>query len=162
MMPVDLTIRVAVCGGRTYSNRGELFQVLDMLGPKRILHGGANGADRLAGEYATERRIPVSVWKADWEHHAEECPDWCRYSVADYCKLAGFRRNQQIIDSGKPTLLVTFPGSGGTVDMRRKCEAAGVKVLAVPREGQVNGLTFDVAYMDEWRRTAGSHAANEE
>jgi hypothetical protein len=41
----------------------------------------------------------------------------------------------QMLDEGKPDLVIAFPGGGGTADMMRRARAAGVEVLEVsPKE----------------------------
>ena len=47
---------------------------------------------------------------------------------------AGGIRNQQMLDEGKPDLVVAFPGGKGTADMVRRAENAGVKVIKVGDE----------------------------
>lgn len=44
-------------------------------------------------------------------------------------RAAGPIRNQQMLDEGKPHLVVAFPGGTGTADMVRRAQAAGVLVL---------------------------------
>jgi predicted Rossmann-fold nucleotide-binding protein len=43
-------------------------------------------------------------------------------------------RNQQMIDDGKPDVVIAFPGGSGTADMIRRAEAAGVKVIRMGGE----------------------------
>src|SRR3990167_5166553 len=73
---------LAVIGSRTFANRKGLFQMIDGLEPDAIVSGGAEGADKLAEEYAADRKIPITVIH----------PDWKRYG-----KSAGYRRNHDII-----------------------------------------------------------------
>jgi len=46
-------------------------------------------------------------------------------------KAAGPIRNQQMLDEGRPHLVVAFPGGTGTADMVRRAKAAGVPVMEV-------------------------------
>lgn len=46
-------------------------------------------------------------------------------------KAAGPIRNQHMIDTAKPDLVVSFPGGAGTADMVRRAKAAGVRVIEV-------------------------------
>lgn len=57
--------------------------------------------------------VPVRVFKADWDKHG---------------KAAGPIRNQQMLDEGKPDLVLAFAGGKGTDDMCRRARAAGVEV----------------------------------
>jgi hypothetical protein len=80
-----------------------------------IIHGGARGADQLAGTIAELWRWPVEVYEADWDKHG---------------KGAGPIRNKQMLDEGKPDLILAFPMlvSKGTWDMIRQGVRAGVEV----------------------------------
>jgi hypothetical protein len=114
-------MRVLVCGGRYYNDRDELFNRLDALlvgGDVVICHGGASGADTLAGEWASERSVKCVVYRAGWDKHG---------------KRAGPMRNQLMLDDFKPALVVAFPGGRGTADMIAKAQDAGVPVVDVDR-----------------------------
>ncbi|MGQ3297700.1 DUF2493 domain-containing protein [Reyranella sp.] len=110
--------RVLVCGGRTYRDMREVSRVLDGLAPKPtlIIHGGAFGADSCASEWAYKRGVPEQRFAADWKTHG---------------RAAGPIRNQQMLDEGRPDLVVAFPGGTGTADMVRRAKAAGVRVIEV-------------------------------
>jgi predicted Rossmann-fold nucleotide-binding protein len=109
-------MKILVCGGRNYDDYEAVVKTLSWLGPDLIIHGGAPGADSLAAEYARETKTPVKAFLADWQTHG---------------RAAGPLRNQQMLDEGKPDLVVAFPGGIGTADMVRRAEAAGVKVQEV-------------------------------
>lgn len=115
-------MKVLVTGGRTFSNRSLLLTTLDSLHIDHVfttmIHGGASGADRLAGEWAASRGIPVESHPADWQ----------RYGLA-----AGPIRNQQMI-AEKPDMVVAFPGGRGTADMVRRARQAGVDLVVVEQE----------------------------
>jgi hypothetical protein len=99
-------MRVLVCGGRNYSNYLFLSSVLNTLhNDKRInyiIHGAASGADSLADQWAAEHHIPVRVFPADWGKHG---------------RAAGPIRNKQMLDEGKPDVVIAFPGNKGTRNM---------------------------------------------
>jgi hypothetical protein len=108
---------VIVCGGRDYKDRERVFAALDQMRAKHsgfllIAHGGAPGADTLAGEWARERGIACEVFPADWEGRGP---------------AAGPERNQRMIDAGANGC-VAFPGGRGTADCVRRCEATGIPV----------------------------------
>ncbi len=110
-------MKVLVCGGRDFRNAGLVAATLESLGPiSRIIHGGAPGADMLAGEWAIANGIPFEAFPADWD----------RYGAA-----AGPRRNAEMLANGKPDMVVAFPGGPGTADMVRKAKAKGVPVKEV-------------------------------
>jgi hypothetical protein len=114
-------MRVLICGGRDFDNQGAMEQAISELSPGTVvIHGGARGADRLAGECAKAAGLVVSAYPADWKTHG---------------RAAGPIRNQRMLDLGKPDLVVAFPGGRGTADMVRRAKSAGVKVreIDVPR-----------------------------
>ncbi len=51
-----------------------------------------------------------------------------------YGKSAGSIRNQQMIDEGKPDLVVAFPGGFGTKDMVRRAKKHNIEVIIIDRE----------------------------
>lgn len=110
-------MRALVCGGRDFSDRAFLFRELDLarhiFGLQSVVHGGSRGADQLAGEWAHSHELRVIVFPADWK---------------TYPKIAGFIRNQQMLDEGRPNLTIAFEGGNGTKDMIRRSLAAGVLV----------------------------------
>jgi len=111
--------RVLCFGGRGYSNAADVAQALtvlyDGLGktPFAIIHGGARGADILAGNWGKSKGFPVIQVDANWDF---------------YQKAAGGIRNQWMIDVCCPTYAVAFPGGVGTRDMTRRLRAADISV----------------------------------
>jgi hypothetical protein len=108
-----------VCGGRDYTNKAELDRVcLEVVAthgwPKKVVHGGARGADTLAAAWFGSRGIPTKSYPADW---------------AMYGLSAGPVRNSQMLLDMKVSLVVAFPGGSGTADMVAKARAAGVEVV---------------------------------
>lgn len=132
-------MRVLVCGGRDYGFRPkgcppesarayddraskQRFMLDETLrdlhktrGPFTVLiNGAAAGADALAVSWALSRGLTIESYAADWKTHG---------------RAAGPIRNQQMLDAGKPELVVAFPGGDGTADMVRKARATGVEVF---------------------------------
>lgn len=131
-------MRLLVCGGRGYgvmpdwyppdqavevharAARESFFlrETLDCLHAEDpvsvVIHGGARGADALAGLWAVRKGIEVLVFKADWRGLG---------------KSAGPIRNARMIFEGVPAKVVAFPGGAGTADMVRQARAAGVRVF---------------------------------
>jgi hypothetical protein len=106
-------MRVLVCGGRDYSDSEYLFQALDAVNPDEICHGGARGADELAGAWAKSRSIKCKVFHADWAKHG---------------KGAGPIRNKQMLVEFKPDCVIAFPGGRGTANMISQAQKAGIPV----------------------------------
>ena len=115
-------MRVLVCGGRNYCHYLRFAEAMDALRAEvgefaEIIHGGAKGADHCAHRYANDAaRIPERVFTPDWQAHG---------------LAAGPKRNQQMLDEGKPDLVVAFPGGRGTADMVRRAKASGVRVVEI-------------------------------
>ena len=115
-------LRVLVCGSRTWSDTGAIAKQLDPLCRKisLIIQGGAKGADQCAKDYAEKMEIPFLTYTAEWSR---------------YGRAAGPKRNQRMLDEGKPDLVLAFhknlDSSKGTKDMVNKAKKAGVKVLLV-------------------------------
>lgn len=103
-------MRLLVCGSRLWTDRNDLFRVLDRVHAKvavtELIQGGARGADALAADWAQARGIPCRTFDADWKQHG---------------KRAGAIRNQQMLDEGSPDAVVAFAidlsSSRGTADM---------------------------------------------
>lgn len=115
-----MSIRLLVCGGRHFADAVLLAEWLGGLhsnpGISVLINGGAPGADTLACQFCEAREIPVETYPALWEV---------------YGASAGPRRNQRMIDEGKPDLVLAFPGGRGTADMVRRAKAAGIAVQVV-------------------------------
>lgn len=114
--------RVLVCGGRNFTDADFLFRTLDDLRTKfgftHLIHGQGQGADQLAYMWAVSRLGEVAVTGFP--------ADWIRFN-----KSAGPKRNQQMLDEGKPDFVIAFPGGKGTADMVRRAKRAGVPVIEV-------------------------------
>lgn len=117
---------ILACGGRDYRNPQHLSQVLSdvvaeyvMQGePAKLIHGGARGADTMAGQWAASNNIEVQVFPANWDRDG---------------RAAGPIRNSQMLAEGKPDVVVAFPGGKGTADMIAKARRAGVPVREIVR-----------------------------
>src|SRR4051812_3240410 len=87
--------RVLVCGSRDWTDKDEIANVLADLADLpsvEILHGGARGADQMAGEVAEFYGYDVRVFAADWQNEG---------------RRAGFLRNLRMLDE-KPNLVLAF------------------------------------------------------
>ncbi len=113
-------MRVLVCGGRCFDDEALVQATLNGLGVTHIIEGGASGADTLAWRWARANlgggSEHISQFKARWDVHG---------------KAAGPIRNQEMLDEGKPDLVVAFDGGRGTADMVRRAERAGIPVKKV-------------------------------
>lgn len=111
---------VLVCGGRNYDDRSTLFRVMDAAHAAApitlLIHGGAAGADSIATQWAVHAGVPWRPFAAYWQIEG---------------KAAGPKRNQRMLDEGKPELVIAFPGGRGTADMVRRADGAGIPVLRI-------------------------------
>ena len=111
--------RVLITGSRNFANEALMREVLCQLeAPVELCHGGARGADTLAGDIAQSLGYEVCVYPANWEK---------------YGKRAGSLRNQEMLDDFKPEVVIAFPlpGSIGTWDMVQRAKAADIPVRIV-------------------------------
>lgn len=78
---------------------------------------------------------------ADWKTHdwLGDTPVPCSPGVCDpgrHCRVAGFRRNQQMLDRAGPDLVLAFsdlPVTPGTNDMIERTKKAGVPAYLISR-----------------------------
>jgi hypothetical protein len=119
-------MNILVCGGRHFHDQKKMFDVLTKLAnysednplgdPIVIIHGGAQGADSLAGIWAAIHHKTVRVFRADWEK---------------YGKQAGPIRNKEMLEKNHVDLVVAFPGGKGTGDMKWRAREKGIRVMEV-------------------------------
>ena len=113
-------MRILVCGGRDYRNKTILYSVLEDINSQHhieaIIEGDAQGADRIAGWWAQKNGVKNEKYVAEWNK---------------YGKSAGHIRNKRMIDEGKPTLVIAFPGGAGTKNMIEQAEKAGIEVRKI-------------------------------
>lgn len=115
-------MRVLICGSRNWRDYEAILTRIEELPPDAVIvHGGAPGADSIAGLAGALRGHKVEEHPADWRTHG---------------KAAGPIRNQQMIDT-EPALVIAFRLRGpsrGTDDCLRRARAAGIPVEVI--EGQ--------------------------
>lgn len=112
-------VKVIICGGRDYFDKDKLRKVMDEFHDKHlvttVVSGCAMGADNLGEWWASDRRIIVERYPADWKL---------------YGKAAGKIRNGEMAKSGA-THCVAFPGGSGTKDMIRQARENALHVLEI-------------------------------
>lgn len=122
-------MRVLVCGSRTWSDEAIVHAILDGLFANAakddfaLIEGGAKGADAVAADWAKMHRRDIE--------HLDFPADW-----ATHGRAAGPKRNQRMIDEGRPDLVAAFTDkpladSKGTADMVRRARAAGIPIYHV-------------------------------
>lgn len=117
-------MKIIVCGGRDYTNRERVYAVLDRWldanqyqGCTLISGACPTGVDSFAEDWFYERHLPVERYPADWDR---------------YGRSAGPRRNQKMLDEGRPWRVIAFPGNDGTANMKKIARRARVKVFEIP------------------------------
>lgn len=109
-------MKIIVTGGRDFVDKDYVFKILSQIHSitpiTELVHGGAPGADSLAGQWAIANQIPCTVFKADWKQFGGE---------------AGPKRNRQMAEYGADCV-IAFPGGRGTADMIRKATKANINV----------------------------------
>lgn len=111
-------MRVLVCGSRSFNDEKLLKETLDQFDIHELIQGEAKGADTLALLYGLKRMVPVKRFPADWNK---------------YGKRAGYIRNRQMLDEGKPDLVVAFwdGKSPGTQMMINLAQSEDIKTIVV-------------------------------
>lgn len=123
-MSVPGTLSVIVCGGRDYSDRAAVREVLDSAFPGRVIEGGCRtGADVFARQWARDNDVQCDTFFPDWERHG---------------RAAGPMRNRRMLDE-KPDLVFAFPGGRGTADMVRQAKRLGIRVEEIAPRPAVAG-----------------------
>jgi len=109
-------MRILIAGGRDFNDFASLVVFMK---PYRhlvtaVISGKARGADKLGEQWANLVGAVVEPYPADWEKHG---------------KAAGPIRNKQMLDEGKPDLVVVFPGGVGSNHMATIAKKKGVEVI---------------------------------
>lgn len=118
--------RVIVCGSRRWHDREAISERLGALvhefAPDYpvIVHGGARGADRIAGEEALKHGLLVEEHQAWWQGHG---------------KAAGPIRNEEMAALGADRCIAFWDGrSTGTADMIARARKRAIPVEIVTRD----------------------------
>lgn len=124
---------VVITGGRKFHDEDRVYQELAEYDTKTTLirHGGAPGADQLAAWVAGEMGFEVKEVRADWDgpcsHDCHHGPRRKREDGTTYCQMAGYRRNQRMLDMGADEVHA-FPGENGTRDTITRALNMNIKV----------------------------------
>ena len=117
------TVKVIIAGGRDF---GDYELLRDSCDHKlsnfhathniTIISGGARGADRLAQDYAQDRKYHLEIMNADWETHG---------------KSAGYKRNQAMADVATHLIAFHDGESRGTANMIQVATKLGLKLCVI-------------------------------
>ncbi len=118
-----MEMRVLMCGGRDFNDVKLFAKAINALlltdSIDLVIQGGAKGADLMAELWAMRVGIPTVCYPANWTVHG---------------KAAGYIRNKQMLEDGKPDLVMAFPGGKGTANMVKIAREAGVSVQEIRKE----------------------------
>src|SRR5712671_446067 len=109
--------KIAFTGGLDFNDHRAIWDRLDKVHAKHpdmvLLHGGTpKGAERIAGCWADNRKVPQIAFKPDWARHAKAAP---------------FKRNDQMLDA-MPIGVIVFPGTGIQDNLADKAKRLGIPV----------------------------------
>lgn len=115
-------MRVLVCGSRFWRDWKYINVALDEFHKTTpitvLIEGEARGADLFARNWAHDKGILIEPYPALWNKYHDG---------------AGPIRNQQMIDEGKPEIVIAFhtnlPMSKGTADMVLRAKLAKIPVI---------------------------------
>ena len=118
-------MRILICGDRNWTDEAKIRKaVLEIHSETTIelvIEGGARGADALGKIVGRSLGIEVISFPADW---------------VKFGRPAGPIRNRQMLQEGKPDLVLAFHNnimeSKGTKDMIKASEKAGIPVRLIP------------------------------
>lgn len=119
---------VAIVGDREVTDYNIIQKAVDQSGFEvtMVISGGAKGVDSLAVQWAKDNGIPYEEYKADWNDITVKdaivaVNKWGK----KYNKLAGFQRNQKIVDRAEGVIAIQPNGpTSGTQDTVKKTKRA--------------------------------------
>ena len=124
-------LRILVCGDRNWDNFKMIYNTLAQFSGMSasddesiiVIDGTCRGADALGNKAAKKLGFKTKRFAANWDK---------------YYKAAGPIRNQQMLDEGKPNLVLAFhtnlANSKGTKDMLNRARKAGIPTCIFPQK----------------------------
>ena len=110
---------LAIVGSREFKDYTLFLLILDKFidtygTPDKVVSGGARGADKFAEMWAEDNKVPIEVFKPNW----------------NIGKHAGLLRNTDIINACTHVLAFPSKNGTGTQDSIRKAKEQG-KILTI-------------------------------
>lgn len=115
-------MKTIIAGGRNLQPREFPTAAIDAIHDQQkiteVVSGGASGADRMGEWWASDKRIPVKVFKPNWSHG----------------RAGGPIRNKQMADYADAVILL--PGGRGTDSMFEEACKAQIRIfdLRIPEK----------------------------
>lgn len=112
-------LRILITGSRDWVDADLIHEAIEQYTktgrPVVVVHGGARGADRLAGAVADSLGLDVEVHPADWRRHG---------------RSAGYIRNAEMVSAGADVCLAFIrAGSSGATHCAASAERAGIQTI---------------------------------
>jgi hypothetical protein len=150
---------IMVTGSREIDDRpfvtATLIDVFDALDvePERVIHGGAQGVDELAGRFC--------VGFTDAEVDAQPVPDWTYDQIGDHAPLL---RNSYCVAEADIVVAIWDGESTGTEDVISKAYSAGVPLYRVVCDETDDGswVTVDTEYIPNTQMRLASFQKEDE
>lgn len=143
-------MRILVCGSRNWTDSGEIaYQLALIFGTERdrvVIHGGANGADRIAGWCAGGVGASVKPYPVDRAIDG----DW---------PSAGPRRNARMLRDGKPDRGLAFGALWGQEKPNPRSVVASAKWKRTGTGDMVKRM-LDAGVPVRWVAAPGVDAVN--
>lgn len=112
----EIIMSTIIAGSRSCTDMQVLLNAMQFCGwiPDVVLSGGAKGADELGELWATENKIPIEQYLADWNK---------------YGKSAGYRRNIEMAKNANSLIALWDGKSKGTKHMIDIAQKQGLHVF---------------------------------
>ena len=130
-------MRVLCCGDREWFSYEIIRRELEKL-PKdtEIIQGCADGADKMSANIAKSLGLKLISASDNNDINNPGFPaNWDKYRKLGYVKADGPIRNTQMLDEGKPDLVLAFhtniEKSKGTKNMIEQSKKRGIKVVLI-------------------------------
>lgn len=141
-------MRIIIAGSRICKDESLIEEIIlagiqELGTPSVILHGGAEGVDKLSGKICKKLGYNVVVYNADWKDIKGKDPKHIKQNkFGKYYCLAGFDRNQKMADNADALISINF-GTNGTDDMESRARKAGLKIYKYqPDDEECFGFNF--------------------
>lgn len=139
-MSNDCTL--CICGSRDIDDY-DLIKLAIELGiaelkikPTTIIHGGAKGVDKIAGEICKSKGYNVVAMPANWNNIKDKDPKYIKTNNwgKKYNCMAGFERNKEMVDIADALIAINL-GTNGTNDSIKRAKERGIPLyIYVPDE----------------------------
>jgi hypothetical protein len=148
-------MHLIICGSRDCKDENlieeAILKGIEELGivPTTVIHGDAQGVDKIAGKICEKLGYNVVKYPAKWNDIKDKDPKFIKENkFGKYYVKAGLDRNQVMADKASPdgALIAITLGTSGTEDMISRAKQVGLKTY-VYSPGSEDG--FSVNFWDD-------------